>query len=201
MDLRLPTGYKVLLWGVPIPLAIFVGILLGLAFARAAHHSLAQGTEGPHTSPTFALVSAFGLLILAPVTGMSVAMSPDWALCYVVDSQRAPVISETLSVMLAALSVPMSYLWGAVLAGRRRLGLLTRHIAVTACVTILLCALLWKRMSVQATYPQFHGDFGVQPVAGSNLGYAILWMLILLCLATVWTLVALTRLGQQTTND
>ena len=200
-DLRLPTGYKVLFWRVPIPLAIFCGILLGLTFARVTRHALAKGSEGPHASPAFALVSAFGLLILAPVAGMSVAMSPDWALCYIVDSQRAPIISETLSVMLATLSVPISFLWGATLAGRRHLGLVTRHIAATACVTLLLCALLWKRMSVQATYTQFHGDFGVQPVAGSNLGYAILWMLILLCLATTWTLVSLTKLGQPTTDD
>jgi len=180
---------------------ICCGVLLGLAFARAAHRVLARTNSAPYASPAFAVVGAFGLLVFAPVSGFSVAVSPDWTLAYLIDSQRAPAMAETLCVIVAALTVPLGFLWGATLSVRRRLNSLARRIAILSCGSVALCAALWKRMSVQATYAQFHGDFGVRPIAGTELGYAVLWMLILMGLATTWTLVSLVKLGRKLTND
>ncbi len=180
---------------------ICCGALLGLAFARAAHGVLARANTPPYASPAFALVGAFGLLVFAPVSGFSVAMSPDWTLAYIIDSQRVPAMAETLCVILAALTVPLGFLWGAALSIRRRLNVLARRIAILSCGSVALCAVLWKRMAVQATYAQFHGDFGIRPIAGTELGYAVMWMLILLGLASTWTLFSLVKLGQRMTND
>jgi hypothetical protein len=185
----------------PIPLMICCGVLLGLMFARAAHGMLARTNAAPFATPAFALVGAFGLLDFAPVSGLSVAMSPDWTLAYLVDSQRAPAMAETLCVIVAALTVPLGFMWGAELSARRRLNVLARRIAILSCGSVALCAMLWKRLTVQATYAQFHGDFGIRPIAGTELGYAVLWMLLLLGLASVWTLISLVRLGQRMTND
>jgi hypothetical protein len=186
---------------VPIPLLICCGTLLGLAFARAVQELLIGSTAAPYASPAFAIVTAHGLLVLGPLAGVSAAIAPDWALSYWIDSQRSPAILETLSVIAAAMSAPAGYLWGAALTARRRLNRLSRHIAIGSVLALLLCAALWKRITIQATYAQFYGNFGLQPLQGTELGYVILWMLLVLGLASTWTLYSLFKLGQQSTHD
>jgi hypothetical protein len=38
---------------------------------------------------------------------------------------------------------------------------------------VLLCA---RRLGTAASFAQFHGDFGTRSVAGTPLGYALVWM-------------------------
>ena len=107
---------------------------------------------------------------------------------------------ETLCVVTAAMSAPGGYLWGAALTIRRRQNILSRHVAGGTVVALLLCIVLWKRITIQATYAQFHGDFGLQTLEGTALGYVTLWMLLVLGLASTWTLYSLFKLEQQTTH-
>lgn len=145
------------------------------------------------------MVTAYGVLVLGPVSGICTAIAPDWALSYLVDSQRSPAMLETLCVVTAMLSAPSGYLWGAALTARRRQNSLSRHIAGGTVIAVLLCIALWKRITIQATYAQFHGDFGLRPLDGSDLGYVILWMLLVWGLASAWTLYSLFKLGQRST--
>jgi hypothetical protein len=108
---------------------------------------------------------------------------------------------ETLSVVVVAATVPAGYFWGALLTARRRQSTIGRYLAIGAVLVFVLCIALWKRMSVEATYAQFHGDFGIRPLAGSELGYVILWLWLVLGLASTWTLFSLYRLGQQATHE
>jgi O-antigen/teichoic acid export membrane protein len=107
---------------------------------------------------------------------------------------------ETLSVIVVAATAPAGYLWGALLTARRRQNSLGRYLAVGTALTLVLCMALWKRMSISATYAQFHGDFGVRPLAGSEMGSIILWLLLILGFASTWTLFSLYRLGQQASH-
>jgi hypothetical protein len=108
---------------------------------------------------------------------------------------------ETMAVVVAAASVPSGFFWGATLVARRHQSALGRYLAVGGVLVLALCIALWRRISTQATYAQFHGDFGLQPLAGTEFGYAILWMLLLLGLASTWTLFSLFRLSQQAAHD
>lgn len=173
---------------------------MGLAFARVVQGLLLRGTAAPYASPAFAIVMAYGLLVLGPLAGVSAAIAPDWTLSYLVESQKSPAMLETLCVVSAAMSAPGGYLWGAALTTRRRQNILSRYIAGGAVLALLLCIALWKRITVQATYAQFHGDFGLQTLEGTELGYAILWMLLVLGLASTWTLYSLFKLEQQSTH-
>ena len=186
---------------VPIPLSLWVGLLLGLAFARAAHGLLVRSTNAPVSSPAFVVVSTFGLIVYAPIAGFTVALAPDWACAYLIDSQRLPAASETLYVLVAALSVPLGFIWGAPASIRRRWNILTRRITLVAIALVTTGAALLPRLTVQATYAQFHGDFGIRPISGTELGYALLWMFTILGLATTWTLISLYRMGQQPIRD
>ena len=186
---------------VPIPLALWIGLLLGLLFARSAHGLLARANSSAVSTPAFGIVGTFGLTVYAPITGFSVALAPDWACAYLVDSQRLPAGSETLFVVYAALSVPLGFLWGAAASTRRRWNILTRRIALVAIAFVTTCAALLPLLTVQATYAQYHGDFGIRPISGTDLGYALLWMFTILGLAVTWTLVSLFRMGQQPVKD
>ncbi|HEY3593645.1 MAG TPA: hypothetical protein VGL13_07220, partial [Polyangiaceae bacterium] len=55
---------------------------------------------------------------------------------------------------------------------------------VVALVSIAATA---DRLGVQGSYAQFHGDFGTRPVAGSSLGYGLLWVDVVLVLGIAWT--------------
>ncbi len=104
---------------------------------------------------------------------------------------------ETVSVIGAGASVPAGFAWGAALVTRRHQATLGRHLTVGGVLTLGLCIALWDRIGTQATYAQFHGDFGRRPLAGTEFGYVILWLLLLLGGASTWTLLSLFKLSQQ----
>ena len=54
------------------------------------------------------------------------------------------------------------------------------------------------RLSVAASHAQYHGDFGTRSLAGSPIGYALLWMSAVLAGGVIWTLHSLRRLGRPT---
>lgn len=186
---------------VPIPLALCCGPLIGLAFARVAQGLLLRTTGAPYNSPAFTIAAVFGWLVLGPLVAVCAALSPDWTLCYLFDSQHTPVMLETVSLLAVASSVPLGFLWGAQLIARRRHNSLSRYLAVGAVLGLVICIGLWKRIGTQATYAQFHGDFGLRPLAGTEFGYLILWMLLLLGLASTWTVFSLFKLCQQAAPD
>jgi len=59
----------------------------------------------------------------------------------------------------------------------------------------LFVVVLFPRLSVQATYAQFHGDFGTRPVAGGPLGYALIWTTLVIVGGAAWTAYALRRMA------
>jgi hypothetical protein len=70
-------------------------------------------------------------------------------------------------------------------------------LGTSPAIFALACiALTAGRLGIQASYAQFHGDFGTRPVAGSSLGYALLWMDALLVLGVVWTTRQVQRLAR-----
>jgi hypothetical protein len=128
-------------------------------------------------------------------------MAPDWAFAYLVDSQRLPAASETICVILAAASVPLGFAWGSSASTRQSWNILTRRVGLVVFVLVTTAAALLARLTVQATYSQFHGHFAIRRVSGTGLGYCLLWMLTILVLAVTWTLISLYRMGQRSTKD
>jgi hypothetical protein len=56
--------------------------------------------------------------------------------------------------------------------------------AILASASVLVAV---RRLGIYATYAQYHGDFGTESVAGSPLGYALLWMVAVVAGAAAWT--------------
>jgi hypothetical protein len=176
-------------------------LLLGLTFARAGHGALSQTGNAGLSSTAFPIVGAFAVLVFAPLAGFSVAIAPDWACAYLIDAQRLPAAFETFAVLFAATSVVLGFVWGAGPSARRRWNVVGRRMILVSAALVTTMAPLVHRFKVQATYAQYHGNFGVRPISGSELGYALLWMLILLGLGGTWTTFSLYRMGRQPIRD
>ena len=63
--------------------------------------------------------------------------------------------------------------------------------APAGLLALALTLLLFPRLSVQATYAQYHGDFGTRPVAGTPLGWALVWFGAVVLVATLYVVSAL----------
>lgn len=179
----------------PAPVAPLVGFSLGVAFAWAAADELGRA-GGYSISRSLVVVTLFSLLVFAPVSAYFLAFAPDWAYAYLVDSQRLPSAVDLGLVLVDAASVPAGFALAARLAGTHKLGQLVQLAAVPALLVAVFLLALLPRLTVHASYAQYHGDFGVRSVAGSPLGYALLWMSAVLLAAVLWTARALRRISQ-----
>ena len=185
----------------PAPLGPLVGFVLGTLFAWIGAEELARGDRGPWSSRVLVIAGCFGLLVLAPVCGFFLAIAPDWSLFYFVRPERLPPGGDFALVLAAAGSVPLGVLVAAPKVRDHRRAAVLKLLAAPAVVIVGVVAVAAPRLAVNATYGQFHNDFGVRPVAGTELGYAVLWMLCVLALATCWTVYGLRARGRSGQSD
>jgi hypothetical protein len=169
---------------VPAPLAPLLGFLLGIAFAWCAAEDLAKSGIA---NRSLLGVSLFSMLVFAPVSAYFLALAPDWSYAYVVDSQKLPGVVDLSLVLVDAASVPLGFVAARSAARAKRASSLMRIATVPAVALVAFVLVAFPRLGRNATYAQYHGDFGVRSVAGSPLGYAMLWMALVLVGAVAWT--------------
>jgi hypothetical protein len=91
-------------------------------------------------------------------------------------------------VLLDAASIPASS-W---LSGWYSRNERSRQGAVKVALPAILVATVTffvslPRLGVSTTLAGFEGNFGLRPVAGTDLGYALLWMGLVMAAAVAWT--------------
>jgi len=180
---------------VPGPTTPLLGFVLGVAFAWAAADELARAGGVGTTSRSMVVVTLFSLLVFSPIAAYFLAFAPDWSYAYVVDPQRLPGAVDLGLVLLDVASVPAGFALAARRAGQRRLGPLVKLAAAPAIGALLILVAGFQRLAVQGTFAQFHGDFGTRSVAGSPLGYSLLWMAAVLAGGILWTARSLRRIS------
>jgi hypothetical protein len=175
----------------PAPTGPLLGLLLGALLARARADENRRERAGIEP---LALVTLFALLVFAPTAAYYMALEPYWSYAYFIES--LPRISALNAVVLLAdvASVPLGFTLALRARGTKQLSTLTRLVGFPVLGICLFLVLLFPRLSVQATYSQFHGDFGTRPVAGSPLGYALIWTTLVLVSSISWTALALRRM-------
>lgn len=183
----------------PAPTAPLIGFLLGVAFAWAAADDLARA--GSAISRSLVVVSLFGLMVFAPTAAYFLAFAPDWSWAYLVDSQRLPGTLDLSLVLLDAASVPAGFVAAARYAKAGRTGPLLRLAMLPAVALAAFLLVAFRRLGVEATFTQFHGDFGVRSVSGGPLGYALLWMALVMGGAVAWTGAWLRRAARASRRD
>jgi hypothetical protein len=171
------------------------GFALGVLFARAASEELAR-TRGVVGSHSFLVVGLFGVLVWGPACGYFLAFFPDWSYAYVLNAEHRSVALDMAAVLVATASPAAGFSSFGRLAASRRGEALTRGAAVPALAATAFVLLLLPRLKLYATHAQFHGDFGTEPLVGSPVGYALVWMAVVAATATAWTVRLLRRFAE-----
>lgn len=179
----------------PAFIAPLLGLVLGAAFAWASADELAADPTSVLGTRSLVLATLFSVLVFAPAAGYFVAFDGDWAFGYLLNTQRMPSAVVLAMVLIDAISVSVGFVVAATHARRRRLKRLLSLAAVPAGLALLLVLLFSRRLSTSATFAQFHGDFGTRSVAGTPLGYALVWMNGVLAVAVALTIRALRKLS------
>ena len=179
----------------PVVVAPLYGFALGVLFARAASEELARA-RGAIGSRSILVAGLFGLLIWGPVGGYFIAFFPDWSYAYFFNAEHRPVALDMAAVLVVSASPVIGFAAFARLAASRRNEALTRGVAVPAIAATALVLLLLPRLKLYATHAQFHGDFGTEPLVGSPVGYALVWMAVVAATAAAWTLRLLRRFAE-----
>jgi hypothetical protein len=181
----------------PIVFAPFVGLLLGSALAWAASSELVT-SEGPVAlARSFGVVVAFASFVALPVVGYFAAFHGDWSYLYLVSSRRVPSAIDLVLVLVAAGTVVGGFWVAALPLRKRRLAPLLALMAAPALCLAVALPLSLRRLAVSATFAQFHGDFGTEPIGASVLGKGVLLMGFMLALGVGWTVNSLARMGSE----
>lgn len=181
----------------PGPIAPLVGFVIGVALAWAAGDELARSHASPVGSRSLVVVALFATLVFAPIASYFLAFDGDWAFAYLLDTRRVPSAVELALVLVDAASVPLGFVVAASRARARRLAALSSMAIPPSLVAFAAVVAVAPRLAIQASYAQFHGDFGTRPVAGSPLGYGLLWMDALLVAGALFTARTLRKLGRE----
>ncbi len=175
----------------PLPLAIPVGLLLGMTLAWLARAELARSEVPLLLARPFLIALGLGGVVFAPVVGYFAAWHGDWAYLYLVRWSRVPSAVDLCLVLVAALQVPMGFAIATPWAIAKRGTRLSRVMAIIGGLLVIGCAVSARRLSVSASFAQYHGGFGGLPVGRSPLGRGILLSWVALAIASAWSVHAL----------
>jgi hypothetical protein len=180
----------------PAPLAPFIGFALGVGFAWCAREELSRSPAMNIASRSFLVVTLFAMLVFAPVSAYFLAFESDWSYAYFIDTRRLPSAIQLALLVLDTVAAPVGFVVATSPARARKVGTLLTLAALPLGLVLACLAAVAGRLGIQASYTQFHGDFGTRPVAGSSLGYALLWMNLVLTLGVAWTYRQIQRLAR-----
>lgn len=162
--------------------APFIGFALGAGLFWSAAHKLARPIR-PIAGQAVLIAAVLGLFAYAPAVALVLSAEPDWAYAYFVPAEALPGWLSPWLVVVAGVSIPLGF--GVVLrACRGRPRFLQAWFWVPLALGLGPLVVTAPRLALQASFEQFHGDFGIRALVGGPLGYLVLWLLVGLCAAT-----------------
>lgn len=182
----------------PLASAAFFGFALGAGLAWATARDLMRSVQ-PLGARAALIVSALALLAYAPAVVLVATLAPAWSLGYVVAPERLPAWLMPCFALLVAGSVPLGFRAALSRFPTRGGAFPRRWVLVPAALGALVLAPGLPRLGAVGSYQQFHGDFGLAPLAGSLLAYALLWVslgLVVACGCVLRALRTLCALGR-----
>ncbi|NRA34401.1 MAG: hypothetical protein HRU17_13765 [Polyangiaceae bacterium] len=173
--------------------APLLGFLAGIVFAWLGSEELSRKSHTP-LSRSLLVACLFGALVHGPIAGYFLGFSPDWAFAYAIDSSQLPSSAVIALAMLNTAVVPLGFLAARSGSRRRRVQTVVRIAAAPAAIGLIAVVTTLPRLGTNASYAQFHGDFGKAAVPGSSLGYAILIMGTIFVLGFAWSVHCIRRI-------
>lgn len=167
---------------------------LGVLFAAAAREELRQRQSVLASGATW-VVCLFSFVVFAPAATYLAAYNLDWGFGYFVDSTELPPLALP-ALSLAFVAAPLC---GYALAARSARQpsalplLVLGGLSVLGALLSLLVGL--PRLVVDSSYLEYQNQFGMRALAGSPLGYSLLWAFLVLAFCIVWTYSTLRRMA------
>lgn len=175
----------------PLPLAMPIGLLLGLSLAWMARVELARSDVPLVLARPFLVALGFGAIVFGPVVGYAVALHGDWAYLYLLRFSRVPSAVDLGLVIVAAASVPAGFALGAPWALAKRAAPFVRVGAAALVVAVAIAGICVKRLAISASYAQYHEHFGGVPIGQSPLGRGVLLSWVAVAAGFGWAVRAL----------
>lgn len=170
----------------PLPLAFPIGLLLGASLAWLGRIELARSEAPLLLTRPFLVALAFGLVVFAPILAYFVTIHGDWAYVYLVRFSRVPSAIDLALVLLGGAAIPIGFSVASPWARAKRGAALLKVGAVLGAVAVVGCVVCARRLSVSASYEQFHTGFGVAPLGKTPLGRGVLSSWVALLAAYGW---------------
>jgi hypothetical protein len=166
----------------PVLSAPLLGFALGAGLYWSVARELARPIR-PIAGASLLIATILGLFAYAPAMALLLEAEPDWSYAYLVSAEQMPRWVAPWLVLVAAASVPLGF--GAALrACRGRSAFVKRWFWIPCALGVLPLVLFAPRLALQASFEQFHGDFGARKLVGGPLGYLLSWSLLGLAGAT-----------------
>ncbi len=158
----------------PLPLALPIGLLIGMSLAWLARVELARSEVPLVLARPFLVAAALGAIVHAPVVGYFVAMHGDWSYLYLIRFSRIPSAVDLTLVVVAAAQVPLGFALASPWAMAKRGPALLKIGVAIGALLLAGCIIASRRLAVSASYAQFHAGFAVMPLGKTPLGRAVL---------------------------
>lgn len=178
----------------PVVSALLLGFALGAGLAWATARELSRAVQGL-ASRALLIVGLLALLAYAPAVVLVTTLAPAWSFAYLIDPEQLPIWFMPVYALLVTGCVPVGFSSALARPHAARGTFHRRWVAVPAVLALLVLAPCFPRLTVVGSFDQFHADYGAQPVAGAPLGYALIWMLAGVCVASLCAYRALASLA------
>src|SRR5262249_34775178 len=93
----------------PLPLALPIGLLIGMSLAWLARVELARSEVPLVLARPFLVAAGLGAIVYAPVVAYFVTLHGDWAYLYLVRFTRIPSAVDLALVVVAGAQVPLGF--------------------------------------------------------------------------------------------
>ncbi len=160
----------------PALAAPLIGFALGAGLYAWKGRALQRAVR-PLQHQALVVVVLLGLGGWAPIVAYLASAGPAWALSYWFSPAAVPLWAALLWLLVTGAATPGGFAAARARAGRRpRAPLMLAGGALLAAAGAL--AAQWDRLVLHATFPQFHGDFGIVRLGDSPVGPLLLWGLV-----------------------
>jgi hypothetical protein len=161
---------------VPVVSAPLLGFALGAGLYWSVARELARPIR-PIAGASLLIATILGLFAYAPALALLLEAEPDWGYAYLMPAGALPRWFGPWMILVSAISVPLGF-GAAQRACRGRPAFVKRWFWVPFSLGLLPLLAAAPRLAVQASFEQFHGDFGERALVGGPLGYLLVWSLL-----------------------
>lgn len=171
----------------PLLLAVPFALACGTTLAWIARAELARSEVPLVIARPFLVALGYGLFVVAPVMGYFAALHGDWAYLYLVRWSRVPSALDLLFVLAIGAAVPVGFAIAAPWAVAKKGAPIVRVTGALVLLLVVAAAASARRLSISATFAQYHGGFGVLPTSKTPLGRGVLLSWIALAAGWAWS--------------